>query len=415
MNKLFWSLFLLSFLGSNTLRSQSWESLNTGSDYILFDISIPPGQVDVIYAAGLQYTYDAEGIIIKSIDGGDTWQQMVGGNGTVGFETICFTSTDVGYVAGWDGYFAKTTNGGATWSPMSVGFDNWFFMDIEFYNADHGVALSNLNSGSSAIYITSNAGASWELCSPLNFGVQDLCYANEYTLYAVGSNEGIARSMNGGYGWTQIYSGSNDRFFMGVDFVEQFGVIGGEDGKIFHTLDGGENWSTYATGYHNFQGVHVFNADSAYIGGTDEDVYKTIDEGENWTVEDNGIGSSHIYKVKFAYDGTGFLCGSQGMIKRKEASGVLLVDFEADKTLICNWEQVDFFDLSIGAIDSWEWYFEGGNPSNSTEQNPQVYFTSPGIYDVSLIVTSNGQQYELIKENYITSDFALLIKNRIRI
>jgi len=285
-------------------------------------------------------------------------------------------------------------------------------MDIEFYNADHGVALSNLNSGSSAIYITSNAGASWELCSPLNFSVQDLCYANEYTLYAVGSNEGIARSMNGGYGWTQIYSGSNDRFFMGVDFVEQFGVIGGEDGKIFHTLDGGENWSTYATGYHNLQGVHVFNADSAYIGGTDEDVYKTIDEGENWTVEDNGIGSSHIYKVKFAYDGTGFLCGSQGMIKRKEASGVLLVDFEADKTLICNWEQVDFFDLSIGAIDSWEWYFEGGNPSNSTEQNPQVYFTSPGIYDVSLIVTSNGQQYELIKENYITSDFCPAYKEQ---
>jgi len=350
-------LFILSVfvLFSTSVSAQSWETLNSGTDYILFDMCIPPGQSDVIYAAGMQYTWDAEGVIIKSTDGGDSWQQIVSGSNTPGFEAICFTSTEVGYVGGWDGYFAKTVDGGETWNEMNAGLDNYFFMDIDFFDADNGAALSNLNSGGSGIYTTTDAGENWTLSQGFEFSVQDVCYADETTLYAVGSNEGISKSEDGGLNWNQIYSGTNDRFFMGVDFNNQFGVIGGEDGKILSTTNGGQNWDNYSTGYHNFQGVHVFNADSAYIGGTDEDVYKSSDSGANWESEDNGSGQSHIYKVKFALDGTGFLCGSQGMMKRKEAPEMISADFEADNTLICNWDQVHFTDLSMGTIDSWEW------------------------------------------------------------
>lgn len=404
---------------STSLSAQNWQALETGTDYILFDMSIPPNQSEVIYAAGMQYTWDAEGVIIKSEDGGESWNQIYGGTTATGLEAICFTSVDTGYIAGWDGYFAKTTDGGQIWTTMNTGMGNWFFMDIEFLDANNGIALANLDSGGSGIYVTDDAGENWVFTSGLQFSVQDVCYADESILYAVGSNEGIAKSVDGGLNWTQIYSGTNDRFFMGVGFDKQFGVIGGEDGKIMSTTNAGQNWSSYATGYHNFQGVHVFNADSAYIGGTDEDVYKTQDSGSNWEVEDNGAGSSHIYKVKFADDGTGFLCGSQGMMKRKEAPEIISANFEADNTLICTWEQVHFTDLSIGSIDSWEWYFEGGYPANSAEQNPSVKFTTPGTYDVSLTIMSNGQQYEILKEDYITSDYCPgyleLAKNQISI
>ena len=398
------ALFIILCLGTYTSSfAQNWESLDSGTDYILFDMSIPPGQSEVIYAAGMQYTWDAEGIIIKSIDGGDTWQQIVGGPGTIGFEAICFTSVDTGYVAGWDAYIAKTTDGGTTWVELNTGGDDWFLMDIEFFDVDHGLALANLNSGASGVYVTADAGENWTLASGINQNVQDLAYADANTVYAVGGDEKISKSTNGGNSFTEIYSGQFQRYFMGCDFDKDFGVVGGEDGKIMSTTDAGANWSTFATGYHNFQGVHVFDADSAYIGGTDEDVYKTTDWGANWVMEFNGLGQSHIYKVKFADDGTGFLCGSQGLMKRKTAPVIpLMADFTADETDICDANEVSFTDLSTGDVETWSWTFEGGYPSDSQEPNPSIFYLDAGTYDVSLTVTDADGESSIIMEDYIT-------------
>lgn len=403
MKNLYLSLVLLCFIGMSPLLAQNWETLNSGTGYILFDLSIPPGQSEVIYAAGMQYTYDAEGIIIKSTDGGDSWTQIVGGPNTIGFEAICFTSVDTGYVAGWDGYIAKTTDGGNTWFEMNTGGDNWYFSDLEFWDADHGIAMANLNSGGAGVYVTENGGDSWSTGVGLNQNVQDIAYADANTLYAVGGDEKISKSTNGGASWSQIYTGVFQYFFIGVDFNGDFGVIGGEDGKIMHTNDGGETWGTYATGYHNFQGVHVFNADSAYIGGTNLDVYKTTNSGSSWEIEYNGIGDSHIYKIKFSDDNVGFLCGSQGTLKRKAAPMIPLVaDFEADQTDVCDAEEVNFTDLSTGEIETWSWTFEGGYPSDSQEPNPTIYYADAGTYDVSLTVTDANGESTLVMEDYIT-------------
>ncbi|MEM9921833.1 MAG: PKD domain-containing protein, partial [Bacteroidota bacterium] len=55
---------------------------------------------------------------------------------------------------------------------------------------------------------------------------------------------------------------------------------------------------------------------------------------------------------------------------------------------------IDFFvqmDTS-GADYDFEWQFAGGTPASSTEANPQqISYSSPGIYDVILQVTENGE------------------------
>ena len=79
----------------------------------------------------------------------------------------------------------------------------------------------------------------------------------------------------------------------------------------------------------------------------------------------------------------------------------LMADFEADKTEITEGELVHFFDLSKNAT-SWDWYFEGGVPQTSIEQNPIVVYNNKGIFDVKLTVTNNDENFEISKENYIT-------------
>ncbi|MBN8676879.1 MAG: PKD domain-containing protein [Chitinophagales bacterium] len=64
---------------------------------------------------------------------------------------------------------------------------------------------------------------------------------------------------------------------------------------------------------------------------------------------------------------------------------------------------VNFADISSGNPVSWEWTFEGGTPSSSTAQNPSVQYFTPGVYDVTLIVTSvNGTTSSFTQNDVIT-------------
>lgn len=141
--------------------------MTTGTGYILFDISFPPGQNDVGYAAGMQYTYNANGVVIKTSDGGDTWTTLLGGSGNTldGIEAIAFTSADTGFIAGWNNYFAKTADGGTTWTTMTVGSGNWYFSDLDFRDSNNGIAMANLSAGGSAIYVTGDPTGPDTVCN----------------------------------------------------------------------------------------------------------------------------------------------------------------------------------------------------------------------------------------------------------
>lgn len=71
-------------------------------------------------------------------------------------------------------------------------------------------------------------------------------------------------------------------------------------------------------------------------------------------------------------------------------TGTLKAGFSADKTQLGPGEKVNFEDASSGFPTSWQWTFQGGNPSVSTDQNPRnIQYNSPGNYDVTLTV-GNG-------------------------
>jgi PKD repeat protein len=63
---------------------------------------------------------------------------------------------------------------------------------------------------------------------------------------------------------------------------------------------------------------------------------------------------------------------------------------------------MNFTDKSIDGPTSWDWVFEGGTPSTSTERNPVVSFSTPGVFDVSLSVSNSLGQNFLLKEDVIT-------------
>ena len=70
--------------------------------------------------------------------------------------------------------------------------------------------------------------------------------------------------------------------------------------------------------------------------------------------------------------------------------------------LIAQGWAVSYTDLSVGYPISWQWYFEGGTPSTSTEQHPMnITYSTPGIFDVRLIISNGISDDTLTKDNYI--------------
>ncbi len=75
--------------------------------------------------------------------------------------------------------------------------------------------------------------------------------------------------------------------------------------------------------------------------------------------------------------------------------------FSVSTTIGCAVLTVNFTDISSGDPVSWEWDFPGGTPSSSTDQNPTVQYFTPGVYDVTLVVTSIGGSTSSFTQNDI--------------
>ncbi|MEL6535175.1 MAG: PKD domain-containing protein, partial [Bacteroidota bacterium] len=84
-----------------------------------------------------------------------------------------------------------------------------------------------------------------------------------------------------------------------------------------------------------------------------------------------------------------------------------VADFSADARQGPAPFSVSFTDLSQFAPQSWSWEFPGGTPASSTEQNPQVQYTEPGVYPVTLRATNDAGTGTLERIEYITVQLPL--------
>lgn len=81
----------------------------------------------------------------------------------------------------------------------------------------------------------------------------------------------------------------------------------------------------------------------------------------------------------------------------------MTADFEADVTTAYNTDDVTFTDTSTGYPNQWDWTFtsKDGIVVKSAEQNPVLKF-EPGVYSVTLNVSSPSANSSVTKEDYLT-------------
>lgn len=320
MRNFFFFAAALSLI-SMAANAQTFEYKNTGTDFILYNVSIPQENESVAFAGGSQYTVEsAPGVIIKTTDGGESWETVYSGDN---IQTVEFVTPQKGFAGGYSPFLKMTEDGGDNWQNVNVGEDVYGIRIIKFYNENTGLVLYINDEYELIIKTTNDGGQTWNLSSnPPQHGIMQISYADENTIFAVGYSSSIYKSTDGGDNWTLLDSHGTD-INLGVYFKDGLnGVYAGEEGDLYVTHDGGATWeNNLYTGYHHFYGLN-YKGNKILAAGTDEDVYLSDDNGENFEMIFNGTGDDQLYDISFFADNSGLVCGSGG--KMIKFSGVVL-------------------------------------------------------------------------------------------
>ena len=117
----------------------------------------------------------------KSTDNGTTWISYDASLEMKLNSKIEFTDAATGFIDSWNTGFYKTMNGGQTWSIINYPQSVYSINTFDFYNDQNAVAA-----GSGILYVTTNAGNSWNSVTLGNSSaITNLNYKNTNAIYGL--------------------------------------------------------------------------------------------------------------------------------------------------------------------------------------------------------------------------------------
>lgn len=139
----------------------------------------------------------ANGRMEYSANGGNAWELQNSGTNKY-IKSISFIDDKIGYAVGQRGLLITTTDGGKTWLNRSFP-ETYDLNKIKFLNNSFGIISAwNRNGTSAAIYVTKNAGMTFDTLYPgANNYYSDIYIVSE-TEYYIAANKEIYRTKDGG-------------------------------------------------------------------------------------------------------------------------------------------------------------------------------------------------------------------------
>ncbi len=244
-----------------------------------------------------------------------------------------FTNENEGWAIGAGGTLFTTTNGGAKWDKVfldevkdvDVYTDLWH---VTFTDDKNGWICGDLLRGSAIVLHTADGGKTWARQNTgASVGLYSIFFIDDKNGCAVGGNETLLMTNNGGSKWTIIKGGSaapniesSNPALMDVQFVTpQKGWIVGATGLITATTDGGKTWVPQKSNTeNNLFAVNFVNENVGWAVGESGIIVKTTDGGKTWTqihaVSPSGgskkdRSESWLYDVNFISELDGFIVG----------------------------------------------------------------------------------------------------------
>lgn len=258
-----------------------YKSLDQGKTWIFMglkeagqmgEIAVHPEQPDILFVAALGHPFgpNPERGIFRSIDGGDTWENVLFVSDSTGGASIQINpqNPDEMYASMWraerkpwtiisggteSGVF-KSVDGGDTWERLTNGLPGGIVGKIDLavspVNPQRVYALLEAPDGQGGLYRSDDAGESFEFINDQKSLVYRPFYYTHVHADPIDvdvvyvSNESFFKSTNAGETFSSISTPHGDHHALWINPLDNEYLFQGNDGGATVSLDGGKSWSS---------------------------------------------------------------------------------------------------------------------------------------------------------------------------
>jgi len=235
-----------------------WSIAETPVNNLLLKIHSYNGQI--VIATG----YD--GLILRSSDGGETFEQVPSGVGSgTNLWGVQMLNDTLGWICGMYQTLLKTTDAGLNWQQVFPGL-NQHYWSLEFLTEQYGFIVC----GGGKVLKTTDGGDTW-----------------------------------------QQYQAGDTRALYTIDIIDSLHIAAaGEGGKNVYSSDGGVTWITNpdipALSATNW--IEFVDTDTGYSVQDGIEMRKTTNRGQSW-FNPNTANIGGEWQVDLLDNGTGYSCG----------------------------------------------------------------------------------------------------------
>ena len=295
------------------------------------DFAVFEEDPDIFYAAS------ASGGLLKTVNGGGSWENVFDSQSTVSIGDVAINPTDPNIVwvgtgeannrqsSSWGDGIYKSSDGGKTWRNMGLRESTHIgriVIDPQDTDVVYVAAVGRLWGANKerGVFKTSDGGATWQHVLAINedTGAVDLIMdpANPKVLLAAayqrrrtgwgfnggGPHSGIYKTVDGGRTWRKLAAGlpAGDTGRIGLDMYRRdsnlvYAIVENQAGGVFRSEDKGETWTKVNTlnprpMYFSQIRIDPNEPQRIYVGGVN--LHVSDDGGK--TFRDNGATQAHL-------------------------------------------------------------------------------------------------------------------------
>lgn len=249
-------------------------------------------------------------LVIRTTNGGTTWQNLSFGNTAYSCDDIYFVDSLNGWICGYDntinGHIHRTTDGGLTWTRQTIpaGVGQVAAIDFPTVNKGWATTSSIYANPAGAILYTTDGGENWAIQGYTNLDYNNCLDCQDTMRIAISASQvltpssaRVVVSTNGGNNWSS-YSHLFNNYSMGIQYVGNNIWVTSNASQIIKSTNNGANWqwNYNAAGW---KAIAWRDSSNGYlITGTDygNDGYclRSTDAGNNWFYDPNTPGGTKI-------------------------------------------------------------------------------------------------------------------------
>jgi len=266
---------VMSSMGDGVYKSmdagKTWTHIGLEKTRHISDVVIHPTNPDIIYvtAQGAQYAPSKERGIYRTLDGGNTWENILSVNETTGASSLSMDMRNprILYASMWhhrrypwfmesggesSGLY-KSEDGGDSWKKMKAGLPITFGksgISVSRANPNRVFAVIEAEGEKGGVYRSDDAGKTWSHINGDRVNIARSWYymeifadpQNENVVYVL--NAPMMKSIDGGKSFSAIPVPHGDNHHLWINPNDNTNLINSNDGGANISFNGGESWST---------------------------------------------------------------------------------------------------------------------------------------------------------------------------